>query len=441
MSSQTVAVIGGACAGSEIAAHLQELGMQVVVFDQNPLPYGKIEDGLPRWHHKLQMKEMHRIDEKLDRPGVSFVPQTRLGEDIQVDEMISQWGFSFVVMANGAWRDRTLRVPGADQITDQSLVYQNAFVYWFNHYPQNNYSGPVYEVQPGTIVVGGGLASLDMVKLIQLELVTKALKERGIEVDQVEMEHHGIHKKLEEHGLSWDGLGIKPARLYYRKRVEDMPLVPLGDHPSPEKLAKAEMVRAKIIGNAQQKFAFEVYPLHSPAEIHHRDGRAVAMSFKVMSREDGRFVDTGRVERVETSMIISSIGSIPQPIPGIPMNGEQYHWEDMFTGEIKDIPHFYCVGNAITGRGNIKESSANARRLSDLVHAAIDGTGPDYEKLFRGSEEAARVHVERFIDFVRQLPELSDEQQTTIAHKVAERHKALGYESYASWRDAILARR
>ena len=48
-----VAVVGGACAGSAVAEVLAARGCRVVVFDQNPRPYGKIEDGLPslieRW--------------------------------------------------------------------------------------------------------------------------------------------------------------------------------------------------------------------------------------------------------------------------------------------------------------------------------------------------------------------------------------------------------
>jgi hypothetical protein len=49
-----VAVVGGATAGAEAAAMLADRGVVVVVFEQNQRPYGKIEDGLPRWHVKLR---------------------------------------------------------------------------------------------------------------------------------------------------------------------------------------------------------------------------------------------------------------------------------------------------------------------------------------------------------------------------------------------------
>src|ERR1019366_1767905 len=52
-----VAVVGAATAGSEIARILADRGALVIVFEQNLRPYGKIEDGLPRWHVKQRKDE------------------------------------------------------------------------------------------------------------------------------------------------------------------------------------------------------------------------------------------------------------------------------------------------------------------------------------------------------------------------------------------------
>jgi ferredoxin/flavodoxin---NADP+ reductase len=109
-----VAVVGGATAGAEAAALLADRGVVVVVFDQNPRPYGKIEDGLPRWHVKLRRKEYETINDKLSRPGVYFVPCTKIGRDVDFPALVSEWGFSAVLLAHGAWRDRPLPIPGAD---------------------------------------------------------------------------------------------------------------------------------------------------------------------------------------------------------------------------------------------------------------------------------------------------------------------------------------
>ncbi len=60
-----MAIIGGAVAGSEAAAACAARGAIPVVFEQGARPYGKIEDGLPRWHEKLRAKEYRKINENL----------------------------------------------------------------------------------------------------------------------------------------------------------------------------------------------------------------------------------------------------------------------------------------------------------------------------------------------------------------------------------------
>ena len=137
--SIVVAIVGGAVAGSEAAAVCSECGMRAVVFERGAKPYGKIEDGLPRWHAKLRAKEYARIDANLDRPGVDFVPSTALGVDLSFERLRSS-GFSAVVLANGAWRDRPLPIGGIDAYAGRGLLYQNPLMHWFNHHEQPGYA-------------------------------------------------------------------------------------------------------------------------------------------------------------------------------------------------------------------------------------------------------------------------------------------------------------
>src|SRR5215213_3264656 len=94
-----VAIIGGAVAGSEAAALCAERGILAVVLEQNERPFGKIEDGLPRWHEKLRQKEYAAIGENLTRDGVLFLPRTQLGRDLTLDDLRHRWGVSAVLMA------------------------------------------------------------------------------------------------------------------------------------------------------------------------------------------------------------------------------------------------------------------------------------------------------------------------------------------------------
>src|SRR6266853_6719707 len=165
-SRHVMAVIGAATAGSEIARILAERGALVIVFEQNPRPYGKIEDGLPRWHVKQRQDEYEEINKRLDHPLIEYIPLTRMGQDVQFEDLAGSWGLSAVLLTHGAWRDRPLQIEGADDFIDRGLVYQNRLIYWFNHYVEKAYEGARYQLVPGTIVVGGGLASIDVVKVL-----------------------------------------------------------------------------------------------------------------------------------------------------------------------------------------------------------------------------------------------------------------------------------
>src|SRR4029453_15796922 len=97
------------------------------------------------------------------------------------------------------------------------------------------HEGPPDEVADGAIVVGGGLASIDVMKVLQLEGVRNALAEQGIDEDMEKLETDGIPAVLAEHGLTWDKLRLQGATLYYRRRLEDMPLA-AGDASDPAEL-------------------------------------------------------------------------------------------------------------------------------------------------------------------------------------------------------------
>src|SRR5581483_2683214 len=152
---------------------------------------------------------------------------------------------------------------GADDFVGRGLLYHNPFIYWFNHFTERDYAGPRYDVRDGAIVVGGGLASIDVMKALQIETVRAALRTRGIEVDMLELEHDGIPAVLAAHGLSWDALGLRGATLFYRRRVEDMPLAEGPEDASAARREKLEATRRRILEKAMQKYGFAVRPLRA----------------------------------------------------------------------------------------------------------------------------------------------------------------------------------
>jgi NADPH-dependent glutamate synthase beta subunit-like oxidoreductase len=431
-----VAVIGAATAGSEIAHVLAERGALVAVFDQNPRPYGKIEDGLPRWHVKQRKDEYEAISQRLDHPRIEYVPLTRLGGDLQFDELRTAWNLTAVVLSHGAWRDRPFPVEGADRYIDRGLVYQNPLIYWFNHYPEKGYDGPRYELTPGAIVVGGGLGSIDVVKVLQIETTLKALAARGINEDMVHIEREGVEPALAAHGLSWGALGVAPCKLYYRRRVIDMPL---SDIPpdTPERRADAlRAARAKILEKAMRKFLFEFQELRAPTGIIVENGALTGVEFSVTEVAEGRVrILGGRPEVARAALTISSIGSIPEPIPGIPQKGEVYSYADISTGLLIDGPTaVFAAGNVLTGKGNIKESLESGTEVATHIAEAYLGLNGEEISLTEGPRREAHKAGETVAQTIRVRPKLAPLQVDAILRRVRERQRAVGYEGdYRAW--------
>lgn len=435
-----VAVIGGATAGAEVASRLADRGVSVFVFEQNKRPYGKIEDGLPRWHEALRKKEYRTIDEKLSRAGVSFVPMTKIGRDIDFKELVNDWGFSAVVLANGAWRDRPVPIEGADDYVGKGLVYQNPFVIAFNHAERGDLPDATYEVKDGAIVIGGGLASIDVAKIHTLDMTVAALKERGIDTNVEELEIKGIPKILERHGLTWEELGIEGATIYYRRRVEDMPLMSAPEGADEARIKKVEAGRRRMLDKSTGKYMFKVEPLSAPEALIVENGQLVGIVFRRTKIENGRVVPQDETYEVRGTSIISSIGSIPEAIPGITMNGELFDFKDWDIGRLEGFPTVFSVGNVVTGKGNIVASRKHATQVSEAAIEAYLGIGEgDRESALearkvdnRGEQAAANI-----LESLKDAEAPSPEQAEALRERVAARQKEVGFEDYKSWMEKV----
>ena len=437
-----VAVIGGATAGAEVASRLTDRGVSVFVFEQNGRPYGKIEDGLPRWHEALRKKEYDLIDEKLSKPGVSFIPNTKIGEEIGFSELVNDWGFSAVVLANGAWRDRGLPIEGADEFIDKGLVYQNAFVIAFNHAEIGDLEDAAYTVHDGAMIVGGGLASIDVAKIHTLELTVKALADRGIETDVLELEVKGIPKILERHGLEWADLGLKGATIYYRRRIEDMPLMSAPEGADEARIKKVEAGRRRMVEKATDKYRFEIIQLSAPDGLIVEDGRLVGLRFRRTQIENGRVVMQDETFDVRAPAIISSIGSIPEPIEGIEMRGELFDFKDWDIGKLEGYPTVFSVGNVVTGKGNIVASRKHATQVSkEAIEAYLGIADEQVDRAeaveARTEKNAATEAADQVADALESAQPLSAEQARALLEKTSARQREVGFLDYKSWKEQV----
>jgi len=432
-----VAVIGGSISGSEAASLLAKNGFRVVVFDMNALPYGKIEDGLPNWHINLRNRQIAEIDSKLDHPNIRYVPNIKIGRDIDFLDLLNNWGFSAIILANGAWKDRHLPIAKIDKFIDKELIYQNSFIYWFNHKHETEYKGKEYSIKKNTLVIGGGLSSLDVVKVVMIETVKRQLKlEKGIEVDLFTLEKQGIKKVLDEHNLTLDNINVKKIKLVYRRTARDMPLKSPKDKTK-ESIEAARAVSEKLLNKYLEKYLFEFVPLSIPVNFTEKDGKLSGVIFQKVTVENGKIrpLEDSLFE-IKTDLLISSIGSLPEQINGLQYEYSSLKMRDEADYHVYGYGNVFAVGNAVTGKGNILESKKHGKQMTELIidkHLTEDA----FEKWLINHNKQIREDVNNQLDSIlKEISGLDIQPESIIQgiiNKTDEIHRKYNFMNYRDW--------
>jgi len=433
-----VAIVGGAIAGSVAAEILADNGIRAVVIEQNERPYGKIEDGLPRWHLEQREQEYRRIDARLRKPGVFFLPCTKLGRDMDFQDLCDNWGFSAVLLANGAWRDRELGIAGAEKFIGRGLVYQNSFIYWYNHKNEERYTGPYYQTPDEALVVGGGLASIDVVKVLQLENYERVLRSRDVQTDVHELEKKGVPAVCKMHGIAPEDLGVKGCLLIYRRREQDMPLAQPPENATPDQIAKTEAIRQKMLRLAREKYLFRVQDRRMTTGLLIEDGRLVGLKL-AKTKVEGRKAEpiAGSEYQLRAPMVISSIGSVPEKIPGLFMKGEYYGFNEETLPRYVGSDHVFGVGNVVTGQGNIRSSLLHSQEVTtklieNYIGVADGGTAP--ARFYARAEAQGAAQAQAVRDRVRIMPGLSDLELAALERRIRALQERVGYSGdYDPW--------
>jgi len=156
-------------------------------------------------------------------------------------------------------------------------------------------------------------------------------------------------------------------------------------------------------------------PLRAPEALLVENERVVGMRFAVTRMEGGKLVPTGEVEEVRGSQVISSIGSIPEPIEGVPQKGELYSYSDWDYGRLPDFPTLFSAGNVVTGKGNIVDSRRHARQVGQHVR----------DEFLKLADHVRTSHTP-----------LTAPQREALLARVRARQEKVGYRGYAEWIEA-----
>ena len=172
-----VAVIGSGPSGIYAADALvsqSEVPVEVDVIERLPVPFGLVRYGVAPDHLSIRSVR-DTLDKTLDKPGVRFLGNVSVGEDVSMAEL--HRCYDAIVLTYGASRDRRLGVPGEDLA---GSVAATDFVAWYCGHPDADrdlFESLVPEAT-GVVVVGVGNVAVD---------VTRVLAKTVAELDHTDM--------------------------------------------------------------------------------------------------------------------------------------------------------------------------------------------------------------------------------------------------------------
>jgi NADPH-dependent glutamate synthase beta subunit-like oxidoreductase len=109
-TGRKVAVAGAGPTGLTAAFYLALLGHEVTVFDEKAEAGGMLRFAIPEY--RLPKSMLHREIELIERMGVKFMFNTRVGFDLPLNELADR--FDAVFISIGTWKESWLYLPGTE---------------------------------------------------------------------------------------------------------------------------------------------------------------------------------------------------------------------------------------------------------------------------------------------------------------------------------------
>jgi hypothetical protein len=138
---------------------------------------------------------------------------------------------------------------------------------------------------------------------------------------------------------------------------------------------------------------------------------------------------------------VSSIGSVPEPLPGIAMRELLYEWADADLGRLAGYDRVFSVGNVVTGKGNIVASRRHSAQVSAHVIERFLGIGNgrhEGEEALLGGETGAAAGAARVADELLRGRPLAPAEVDGVMARVRARQEAVGYVgSYRDWLERV----
>jgi NADH-quinone oxidoreductase subunit F len=343
-SGRRVAIVGAGPAGLTAAFYLAFLGHEVTVYDDKAEAGGMLRFALPEY--RLPKSVLRREIELIERAGVKFVFNTRVGFDLPLNDLDDR--FDAIFLSIGTWKESWVYQPG----TELTGVYPAL------RFLEAVARGEELPIGRKVAVIGGGNAAIDSART--------ALR-KGAEVT-----------------------------VFYRRERKDMPAIEEETHAAAEEGAKFVFLAAphRILGDAKGNVkAIEV--VKTRLGEYDSSGRR-------------KPVATDEIQRFECDSVIFAIGEIVDldfaRASGLTLKESGTIEVNRYSLETSR-PKFYAGGDLVTGASNVSKAMAYGKQAARSIDLQLMEANRwsriqpnlDYEQNPPDEPSASRRHCGEFI--------------------------------------------
>jgi hypothetical protein len=189
---------------------------------------------------------------------------------------------------------------------------------------------------------------------------------------------------------------------------------------------------------AQEKYLFQVQDRRVATGLLVEDGRLVGLKV-AETKVEGRKAEpvAGSEHDLRAPLAISSIGSVPEKIPGVFMKGEYYDFEDEGLPRYAESDHVFGVGNVVTGQGNIRSSLLHSQEVTAKLIENYIGVGDrdaPSARFYEGAEARGAAQAQAVRDRIHAIPGLSSLEVAALEQRIRVLQERVGYAGdYDSW--------